>query len=267
MRIVRPKKALGQHFLKDLGIAAAIADTVDGCAGIPVLEIGPGTGVLTQFLIRKGRPFKAVELDRDSVAFLRGKWPREAEGDWLVEGDFLKLDLAGLFDGKQFVLTGNYPYNISSQIFFRVLDCMDFVPCCTGMLQREVAQRLCAAPGSKVYGILSVLVQAWYDAEYLFTVGPEVFDPPPKVQSAVVRLTRNGRTDLGCDATLFRRIVKATFNQRRKMLRNSIRQCVGGDVPLPPNHWMEKRPEQLSVRDFIDLTNMVSGCLKEDGKG
>lgn len=266
MRIVRPKKALGQHFLKDLGIAAAIADTVDGCAGIPVLEVGPGTGVLTQFLIEKGRPFKAVELDRESVAFLRGKWTREVAGDWLVEGDFLRLDLAGLFDGGPFVLTGNYPYNISSQIFFKMLDNMDLVPCCTGMLQREVAMRLCAAPGNKSYGILSVLVQAWYDAEYLFTVRPEVFDPPPKVHSAVIRLTRNGRTGLGCDAALFRRIVKATFNQRRKMLRNSIRSCIEGDVPLPPNPWMERRPEQLSVQDFIELTNLVSGCLK-DGKG
>ncbi len=255
MRIVRPKKALGQHFLTDLGIAGAIADTVDSCVSIPVLEIGPGTGVLTRFLIAKERPFKAVELDRESVGYLRMHFAQL--GDNLIEGDFLKLDLSKLFDGGRFVLTGNYPYNISSQIFFKMLDNKDLIPCCTGMLQREVAQRICASPGNKAYGILSVMIQAWYDTEYLFTVRPDVFNPPPKVHSAVIRLTRNGRTELGCNPDLFRRIVKGTFNQRRKMLRNSIRSCMDKDSPLPACQWLDKRPEQLSVQDFIALTNLV----------
>ena len=255
MRTVRPKKALGQHFLTDLGIAGAIADTVDCISTIPVLEVGPGTGVLTQFLIKKERPFKAVELDRESVAYLRKEYPEFGEN--LIEGDFLRLDLSQTFDGKEFVLTGNYPYNISSQIFFKMLDNRELIPCCTGMVQREVAQRICATPGNKAYGILSVFVQAWYDAEYLFTVRPEVFNPPPKVHSAVIRLTRNGRTSLDCNPDLFRRIVKGTFNQRRKMLRNSIRQCLEKDALLPECQWLDKRPEQLSVRDFIELANLV----------
>lgn len=261
MRIVRPKKALGQHFLTDLGIAQAIADTVDCCATIPVFEIGPGTGVLTQFLINKERPFKAVELDRESVEYLGTHFPQL--GDGLIEGDFLRLDLRTLFDGGEFVLTGNYPYNISSQIFFKMLENKDLIPCCTGMLQREVAQRICAVPGNKSYGILSVLIQAWYDAEYLFTVRPDVFDPPPKVHSAVIRLRRNDRTELGCNPELFKRIVKGTFNQRRKMLRNSIRSCVEKDVPLPAGPWMEKRPEQLSVQDFIELTNLTEAAAEK----
>lgn len=239
----------------DLGIAGAIADTVDCCSALPILEIGPGTGVLTQFLVQKERVFKAVELDTESVAYLRTEFPQLGEN--LIEGDFLRLDLSSVFDGGQFVLTGNYPYNISSQIFFRMLDYMDLIPCCTGMVQREVAQRICAAPGSKAYGILSVLIQAWYDTEYLFTVRPEVFNPPPKVHSAVIRLTRNDRTELGCNPELFKRIVKGTFNQRRKMLRNSIRSCMEKDSPLPACQWLDKRPEQLSVQDFIELTNLL----------
>lgn len=254
MRTVRPKKALGQHFLKDLKIAQAIADTVDSCADIPVLEIGPGMGVLTQFLTRKNRPFKVIEIDKESVEWLRNESVLPS-GD-IIEGDFLKLPLSEIFEGRQFVLTGNYPYNISSQIFFRMLDNKDLIPCCTGMVQREVAQRITSGPGSKEYGILSVFVQAWYDTEYLFTVRPDVFDPPPKVHSAVIRLTRNTRTELGCDPVLFRQIVKGTFGQRRKMIRNSIRSCIG-DKPLPECEWLEKRPEQLSVGDFIALTNLI----------
>lgn len=264
MRTVKPKKALGQHFLKDTGIAGAIADTVDTCPSIPVLEIGPGTGVLTQFLINKGRQYKAVELDTESVSYLRVAYPQL--GDNLIYGDFLKLDLSKLFDGGSFVLTGNYPYNISSQIFFRMLDAMDLIPCCTGMVQREVAQRITSGPGNKNYGILSVLIQAWYDTEYLFTVPPGVFDPPPKVYSAVIRLTRNSRTSLGCSPELFRRIVKGTFNQRRKMLRNSLRQCMDKDSPLPQCDWLDKRPEQLSVENFIELTNLVELSM-HNGKG
>lgn len=255
MRIVRPKKALGQHFLTDMGIAQSIADTVDCRPSLPILEIGPGTGVLTQFLIDKDRLFKTVELDGESVRYLRSAYPQL--GDNLIEGDFLRLNLHELFGGEKFLLTGNYPYNISSQIFFKMLDNMDLIPCCTGMVQREVAQRICAAPGNKAYGILSVLIQAWYDAEYLFTVRPEVFNPPPKVHSAVIRLTRNDRVDLGCNAELFKRVVKGTFNQRRKMIRNSIRSCIGKESPLPSCQWLDKRPEQLSVQDFIELTNLV----------
>jgi 16S rRNA (adenine1518-N6/adenine1519-N6)-dimethyltransferase len=191
MQTVKPKKGLGQHFLRDLKIAQAIADTVDARAGIPVLEIGPGMGVLTQYLIPKDRILKVVELDSESVVYLKDHYPTLD----IIEGDFLKLDLRNLFEGKEFVLTGNYPYNISSQIFFKMLDNMDIIPCCTGMVQREVAQRICSGPGNKSYGILSVLIQAWYDTEYLFTVNENVFDPPPKVKSAVIRLTKNSRED------------------------------------------------------------------------
>jgi len=256
MQTVRPKKALGQHFLKDLGIARAIADTVDVSAALPILEVGPGTGVLTRFLSLKGRPFKVVEIDAESVAWLKRELPAPAPE--IIEGDFLKLDLENVFEGNPFVLTGNYPYNISSQIFFKLLENRNLIPCCTGMVQREVAQRLTSSPGSKEYGILSVLLGAWYDTEYLFTVPPDVFNPPPKVHSAVIRLTRNRRVSLGCDGTLFRQLVKGTFNQRRKMLRNSIRSCIGKDSPLPSCDWLDMRPEQLSVENFIDLTNLIS---------
>ncbi|HBA13353.1 MAG TPA: 16S rRNA (adenine(1518)-N(6)/adenine(1519)-N(6))-dimethyltransferase [Bacteroidales bacterium] len=254
MRTVRPKKALGQHFLRDMDIARAIAGTVDLCADLPILEIGPGTGVLTQFLYRKGRQLKVVEIDSESVLYLRENYP---DLD-IIESDFLKLDLQSLFDGRQFVLTGNYPYNISSQILFKMLDNMALIPCCTGMLQREVARRICSGPRNKEYGILSVLIQAWYNTEYLFTVDEKVFDPPPKVKSAVIRMTRNDRVSLGCDKMLFKKVVKTTFGMRRKMIRNSLRQVCEKDVPLPMDcPYLEKRPEQLSVEDFITLTNMI----------
>ena len=256
MRTVRPKKALGQHFLRDMDIAQRIAGTVDSCADLPILEIGPGTGVLTQFLSQKNRELKVVEIDRESVAYLHENYP----GLNVVDGDFLKLDLNAVFNGRTFVLTGNYPYNISSQIFFRMLEYKDLIPCCTGMLQREVAQRICSGPGNKDYGILSIFIQAWYYAEYLFTVNENVFDPPPKVKSAVIRLTRNLRTSLGCNEQLFRKVVKCTFGMRRKMIRNSLRQVYERDVPLPAHcPYLDKRPEQLSVEDFIRLTNMVEG--------
>lgn len=256
MRTVKPKKALGQHFLRDMDIAQKIAGTVDVRADLPILEIGPGTGVLTQFLSKRERELKVIEIDKESVLYLHENYPELN----VIEGDFLKLNLHGLFEGEQFVLTGNYPYNISSQIFFKMLDNMELIPCCTGMLQREVAQRICSGPGSKEYGILSVFIQAWYDTEYLFTVHENVFDPPPKVKSAVIRLTRNNRTSLGCDSGLFRKIVKCTFGMRRKMLRNSLRQVYERDVPLPAEcPFLDKRPEQLSVEDFIALTNMVDG--------
>ena len=201
MGLVKPKKFLGQHFLKDLSIAKDIADTVDVCPDLPILEVGPGMGVLTQFIMQKNRPVKVVELDYESVAYLRENFP--ALEDNIIEDDFLKLNLEKLFDGKPFVLTGNYPYNISSQIFFKMLDYKDLIPCCTGMIQKEVAERIAAGPGSKTYGILSILIQAWYKVEYLFTVHEHVFNPPPKVKSAVIRMTRNATTDLGCDERLF----------------------------------------------------------------
>ena len=262
MKLVKPKKNLGQHFLTDLSIAKRIADTVDACPDIPVLEIGPGMGVLTQYLVEKPRVVKAVEIDAESVAYLYERFPKLHEN--ILGEDFLQMDLTQIFDGKQFVLTGNYPYDISSQIFFKMLDYKDLIPCCTGMIQREVALRMAAAPGSKAYGILSVLIQAWYDVEYLFTVDENVFNPPPKVKSAVIRMTRNDVTDIGCDEQLFKRVVKTVFNQRRKMLRVSLRQIFNNGKPTDgfyEQDIMTKRPEQLSIPQFVELTNMVEEQL------
>ena len=263
MRAVRPKKNLGQHFLTDLNIAKAIADTVDACPDIPMLEVGPGMGVLTQFLMPKGRDLKVVEIDSESVAYLYEKFPELREN--VVAEDFLRMDLTKLFNGRQFVLTGNYPYYISSQIFFKMLDNKDLIPCCTGMIQREVALRMASAPGTKAYGILSVLIQAWYDVEYLFTVDENVFNPPPKVKSAVIRMTRNGVSELGCDWNLFRRVVKTAFNQRRKMLRGSLKPLFQTDMPgegFFRLDIMTKRPEQLTIAQFVELTNLVENELK-----
>ena len=261
MGLVKPKKFLGQHFLRDLGIASDIADTVDACSELPILEVGPGMGVLTQFLMKKEREVTVVELDFESVAYLKENFPA-LEGH-IIEDDFLKLKLENIFEGKPFVLTGNYPYNISSQIFFKMLDYKDLIPCCTGMIQKEVAERIAAGPGSKTYGILSVLIQAWYKVEYLFTVHEHVFNPPPKVKSAVIRMTRNEVTDLGCDEKLFKLIVKTTFNQRRKTLRNSIASILDKSNPLSTDPIFNKRPEQLSVQEFIELTNRVEAALAE----
>ena len=360
MKQVKPKKNLGQHFLTDLSIARRIADTVDACPDIPVLEIGPGMGVLTQFLLTKPRPVCAVEIDRESIAYLRQHFPafstplpsderpgvglsslptgegqggasplptsdvqggasslptgegqggasllptEEGPGAGLISGDFLRMDLRELFGGRQFVLTGNYPYDISSQIFFKMLDNRDLIPCCTGMIQHEVALRMAAQPGSKAYGILSVLIQAWYDVEYLFTVEPSVFNPPPKVQSAVIRMTRNDVDSLGCNEQLFRRIVKTVFNQRRKMLRVSLRQLLSADAIAALQQSLETtaalpsgeklgvglkelstlrsarsdafarknsqlstlltlRPEQLTIPQFVALTNLLEPLLQ-----
>ena len=261
MGLVKPKKFLGQHFLKDLGVAQDIADTVDACPEIPILEVGPGMGVLTQFLMKKEREVKVVELDYESVEYLNENFPA-LKGN-IIEHDFLKLKLEEMFDGKPFVLTGNYPYNISSQIFFKMLDYKDLIPCCTGMIQKEVAERIAAGPGSKTYGILSILIQAWYKVEYLFTVHEHVFNPPPKVKSAVIRMTRNETTDLGCNEKLFKQIVKTTFNQRRKTLRNSISTILDKSHPLSADPIFNKRPEQLSVQEFVDLTNRVEEALKQ----
>lgn len=257
--LVKPKKVLGQHFLKDLGIAQAIADTVDAQPGIPVLEVGPGMGVLTQFLLKKEREVKVVEIDYESVEYLRKEFPQMENS--IVEDDFLKMHLGNVFGGRQFVLTGNYPYNISSQIFFKMLDYKDYIPCCTGMIQKEVAERIASKPGKKAYGIISVLLQAWYDIEYLFTVDEHVFNPPPKVKSAVIRMKRNSVTELGCDEELFKKVVKATFNQRRKTIRNSIKAVLGKQDYDTSAEIFDKRPEQLSVSDFIMLTNMVEKMI------
>lgn len=255
MRLVKPKKFLGQHFLKDLKVAQDIADTVDSQPELPVLEVGPGMGVLTQFLVKKERTVKVVEVDYESVAYLREAFP--SLEDHIIEDDFLKMNLNRTFDGNPFVLTGNYPYNISSQIFFKMLDNKELIPCCTGMIQKEVAERIAAGPGSKTYGILSVLIQAWYEVEYLFTVSEHVFNPPPKVKSAVIRMTRNQTCDLGCNEKLFKQVVKTTFNQRRKTLRNSIKPILGKESSILQDEIFNKRPEQLSVQQFVELTNMV----------
>ena len=354
MKQVRPKKNLGQHFLTDLTIARAIADTVDAYPDIPVLEVGPGMGVLTQFLVEKPRPLTVVEIDRESVEYLKERYPffsrkeasprseedsprsvedsprdeedsprsvecgvrsensTEIQSSVLVDSytqsishstlhtphstlltphstlltphsslhtphssenpprvllsaDFLRMDLREVFDGQPFVLTGNYPYDISSQIFFKMLDNKELIPCCTGMIQREVALRIASQPCTKAYGILSVLIQAWYDVEYLFTVDEHVFNPPPKVKSAVIRMTRNDVRELGCDERLFKRVVKTVFNQRRKMLRVSLRQLFSKDhmpdAAFFAQEIMTKRPEQLSIPQFVELTNLCAAFL------
>ena len=259
MDSIKPKKFLGQHFLTDLSVAQRIANTVDAYPDIPILEVGPGMGVLTQYIIPKQRPFKVVEIDFDSVPYLHEHFPEL--GDNIIEGDFLKMDLQEVFDGKPFVLTGNYPYDISSQIFFKMVENRNLIPCCTGMIQKEVAERMAASPGGKTYGVLSVLIQAWYDVEYLFTVHENVFNPPPKVKSAVIRLIRNNKQTLGCDEQLFRRIVKTVFTMRRKMMRNGMKQILGKDSPMLADPMFTKRPEELSVQDYVDLTNRVEAEL------
>ena len=264
MKQVRPKKNLGQHFLVDLNIAKRIADTVDEpYADLPVLEVGPGMGVMTQYLVTKPRQLKVVEIDRESVAYLKGTLFKDKGQDTIIEGDFLRMDLRELFNGGQFVLTGNYPYDISSQIFFKMIDNRDLIPCCTGMIQHEVALRIASQPGTKAYGILSVLIQAWYDVEYLFMVDETVFNPPPKVKSAVIRMTRNNVERLGCDEQLFKRVVKTAFNQRRKMLRVSLKQMLS-DQQMPfiaDSPFAMLRPEQLSIAQFVELTSLVEKAL------
>ena len=264
MKLVKPKKNLGQHFLTDLTIARRIADTVDACPALPILEIGPGMGVLTQFLVAKEREVKAVEIDRESVAFLHANYPQLRDN--IIGEDFLRMDLSTVFGGRPFVLTGNYPYDISSQIFFKMLDYKELIPCCTGMIQREMAQRIAAQPGSKAYGILSVLIQAWYDVDYLFTVDENVYNPPPRVKSGVICMRRNGVAQLGCDERLFRRVVKTVFNQRRKMLRVSLRQLFDKTSMPAPQFFatdeMTLRPEQLSVAQFVALTNLVAPHIR-----
>lgn len=262
MTIVKPKKSLGQHFLKDLNVAGRIAQTLDAYKGMPILEIGPGMGVLTRFLLDYGHDLKVVELDRDSVAYLNDHFP-SLDGR-IISGDFLALPIQELYE-VPFCVIGNYPYNISSQIFFKVLENKEKIPCCSGMIQKEVAERIASKPGKKAYGILSVLLQAYYDIEYLFTVDEHVFDPPPKVKSAVIRLTRNKTTSLDCNEKLFKSVVKTGFNQRRKTLRNSLKPLLGNDCPITSDPIFNLRPEQLSVEQFVKLTNMVSPFVGELG--
>lgn len=251
MQQVRAKKFLGQHFLKDLTVAQRIAETISSGR---VLEIGPGMGVLTQFLLKNPNiDLTAIEIDRESVAYLQ-EWYPELH---LIEGDFLKLELTALYPEGEFCVIGNYPYNISSQIFFKVLENKDRIPVCSGMIQKEVAERLASKPGNKAYGILSVLLQAYYNIEYLFTVDEHVFNPPPKVKSAVIRMTRNSRQHLDCDEELFKKVVKTAFNQRRKQMRNSLQALVGKGNPLLENPIFTKRPEQLSVEEFVEITKLV----------
>ena len=262
---VRAKKALGQHFLTDQKVARAIVDALQ-CPG-PVLEIGPGMGVLTQYLLqREDVDLKLVEIDGESVEYLLAHFPG-MQGR-LLQADFLTLRLEKLFP-ERFAVIGNFPYNISSQIFFKILDHRERIPEVVCMIQKEVAERIAEAPGSKTYGILSVLLQAWYDIEYLFSVGSGCFAPPPKVESAVIRLRRNGRSSLGCDEALFKTIVKTAFGQRRKMLRNPLKPLVAakaqreGWTAEETAAFLEQtvfslRPEKLSVEDFIDLTLLLS---------
>lgn len=263
---VKAKKALGQHFLTDLPTAERIADTISAreltqvCGpelgaewgALPVVEIGPGMGVLTDFLVAAGRDVTAIEIDHESVEYLC----RHKPDIKVREGDFLRLDLNEVASGEV-ALIGNYPYNISSQIFFRALEYREKIPVIAGMLQKEVAERICSGPGSKVYGILSVLLQAWYDCEYLFTVEPGVFSPPPKVRSGVLRLTRNSRIDLGVDEKKFKTVVKTAFGQRRKTLRNSLAGLIPPGSPLLEDPILKERPERLSIDQFLYLTESL----------
>ena len=252
MNRVKPKKSLGQHFLTNEAIARRIADALVSDGHLNVLEVGCGTGALTKHLLdRSDINLKGIEIDDESIDYLRENLPAIMPN--LYAADFLKADLRKIFPEGDFAVIGNFPYNISSQIFFKILEYREDVPQVVGMLQKEVAERLASGPGNKSYGILSVLLQAWYDIEYLFTVGEHEFNPPPKVKSAVIRLRRNSRTDLGCDEILFKQVVKTAFNQRRKTIRNSLKP-LGKEVP---EQFAGLRPEQLSVEEFISLTNSL----------
>lgn len=252
---VRAKKALGQHFLTDQSIARRIVEALSPDGVRDVLEIGPGMGVLSQYLLqREDVDLRMIEIDTESVEWLLVNLP--GTRGKLIEGDFLKLDVSRFFSGNYRVI-GNFPYNISSQIFFRILDDKDRIPEVVCMIQKEVADRIAEPPGNKTYGILSVLLQAWYDIDYVLSVGPGAFNPPPKVHSAVIRLRRNSRTDLGVDEKLFKTVVKTAFNQRRKTLRNALKPLMkeGGDYSAEV---FDLRAEKLSVEDFIALTKMFA---------
>ncbi len=258
---VRPKKALGQHFLIDQNIARKIVEQLSPDVET-VVEVGAGMGVLTQYMVQDILDkFYVIEIDHESVDYLKVHYP--TLGDHLIEGDFLKADL-NQYGQKNMAIIGNFPYNISSQIFFQVLKHKNLVVEVVGMVQKEMAERMAAKEGSKTYGILSVLMQAWYDIDYRFTVNENVFNPPPKVKSAVIKMRRNAVTDLGCDEKLFVTIVKQAFNQRRKTLRNSLRSLLSPDII--ENEVFNKRPEQLSVQEFIDLTNLISSAASRDAQ-
>lgn len=270
---VKAKKHLGQHFLKDEGIAKQIAETLSMEGYRDVIEIGPGTGVLTKYLLERDIDLVAMDLDKESIEYLNHSFllehPKSAQGKAVlkvVEADFLRVDLASLFGSRPFAITGNFPYNISTQIVFKMLEIRGQVPEFSGMFQKEVAARICEREGSKTYGILSVLVQAFYDAEYLFTVPPEVFNPPPKVHSGVLRLVRKPDFNLPCDEKLFFQVVKTAFNQRRKTLRNSLKSLALSD-DLRAEGIFDKRPEQLSVSDFIELTTKIGNDRKGTSSG
>ncbi len=256
---VRAKKNLGQHFLTDKNIAREIVEHLQATNVDRILEIGPGMGILTRFLLEnKSYETYVIEIDHESVEYLHHHFPQLS--DHIIEGDFLKLNLLSEVSDQPFALIGNLPYNISSQIFFKILENRNLIPEIVCMLQKEVAKRITSGPGSRVYGILSVFLQTWYNVEYLIDVPPYVFDPPPNVQSAVIRLTANGRTDLGCNEALFFKIVKQAFNQRRKMLRNSIK-CFSTRIEELDAVLLTRRPEQLSVAEFIDLTNDIEKLI------
>lgn len=251
---VKAKKHLGQHFLNDENIASKIADTLSLKGYNHILEIGPGMGVLTKYLLKKDITTHVIEIDTESVGYLKANYLNLA--DRIIEKDFLKYDLTNIFKGEPFAIIGNFPYNISSQIVFKTLEMRDQIPEFAGMFQKEVALRICSKEGSKVYGILSVLTQAFYDAEYLFTVPPNVFNPPPKVDSGVLLLKRKENFHLPCDESLFFRVVKTGFQQRRKTLRNSLKTFNISDN-LKANVIFDQRPEQLSVGQFIELTQLI----------
>lgn len=258
---VRAKKFLGQHFLKDESIARQISESIPPENLNNILEIGPGTGMLTKYLIKNDWNLKVIELDRDSIAYLKDDFKKEhlsisSEKFEVIEGDFLQYDIGKLFPGEEFAIIGNFPYNISSQILFKTLENRERIPIFSGMFQKEVAKRICEGPGNKTYGILSVLTQAFYETEYLFTVPPSVFSPPPKVDSGVLRLKRKENYNLECNEKLFFSIVKKGFQQRRKTLRNSLKSFdLSDDLRADPI--FDKRPERLSVEDFVQLTDMI----------
>jgi len=262
MAQVRAKRHLGQHFLKDMDVARRIAESLTLDGRTSVLEIGPGMGVLTQFLLQNPLiDLTTVELDGESVVYLHQHYPDLK----VIEADFLKMDLKSYFTDK-FCIIGNFPYNISSQIFFKMLENKDSIPCLAGMIQKEVAERIAAPAGSKTYGILSVLMQAYYTIEYLFTVHENVFDPPPKVKSAVIRFTRNEVSRIDCNEQLFKTVVKTAFNQRRKTLRNSLKSMVEKDNPMFADPLFDLRPERLDVPAFIDLTNRIDAAMNSTKK-
>lgn len=249
---VRAKKHLGQHFLKDLSVARSITDALSGESYTNIIEIGPGMGVLTQYLLTKDFITHVIELDRESVSYLQAEYPQLSQR--IYSADFLKLNLETITD-QPFALIGNFPYNISSQILFKALDYKDQIPEIVGMFQKEVAERIASIPGNKKYGIISVLVQAYYNIEYLFTVDEDVFDPPPKVKSGVIRLNRNDKKKLDCNEKFFKQVVKQAFSQRRKTLRNALKPLIGKSGFNDPK--LELRAERLSVKDFVYLTNQL----------